>query len=265
MTQLLAEARAAWPAITCDDQEFTRRISQMSSEGSELRHASGLYLACACAAGDAAALRHFDEEIVPGIDVALRKVDTSPAFADEVKQLLRDRLLVATGAEVPARIASYAGRGPLVTWVRVAAVRIALTIKDKQRREVPSTQSEIAFLAPDQAPLDPGIAYLKRRYAAEFEAAFRDACARLSPRERTLLRLNFGDGLNIEQIGAVYAVHRATVARWIARARVQLLEQTRAALERDLKLSPSEFDSMVELVRSQIDISISQFFAATET
>jgi len=261
--ELLAEGREAWPGITCDEQEFRRRIGQMASAGADTRYATDLYLACACAAGDDVALLRFEQEVLSGIDVALRKIDPSPAFADEVRQLLRNRLLVADIEHgQPARIASYAGRGPLITWVRVAAVRAALTLIEKQRREVPATLSRIDALAP--ADVDPGIAYLKRRYAAEFEAAFRDACKGLSPRARTVLRLNFGDGLNIEQIGSVYGVHRATVARWIARAREQLLDRTRAALERRLKLSPEEFDSMVKLVRSQIDISISQFFATAE-
>jgi RNA polymerase sigma-70 factor (ECF subfamily) len=67
------------------------------------------------------------------------------------------------------------------------------------------------------------------------------------------------DGLNLDQIGAVHRVHRATVARWIAAARESLLERTRKGLEEKLQLQGSEFESLMGLVRSQLDLSIHSF------
>ena len=79
-----------------------------------------------------------------------------------------------------------------------------------------------------------------------------------------MLRLRLLDGLNIDQIGGIYGVHRATVARWIASAREQVLAGTRRELENMLDISDSEFDSLVKLVQSRIDLSISQFLQTVE-
>ena len=40
----------------------------------------------------------------------------------------------------------------------------------------------------------------------------------LSAQERTVLRLHVLDGLGTDEIGALYKVHRTTVARWQAQA-----------------------------------------------
>jgi len=82
---------------------------------------------------------------------------------------------------------------------------------------------------------------------------------RLTAEQRNLLRLHFLDGLNIEKIGAVMQVHRATVARWIAAAREEILENVRRDLNQRLRLEPSEFESLVNLVRSQLQVSILRY------
>src|SRR5438552_1509727 len=77
-------------------------------------------------------------------------------------------------------------------------------------------------------------------------------------RHRTLLRLNLVDGLNIDKIGALYGVHRATVASWIAGARDEILTATRKALQERLKLSRAEFESLMGLVVSNLEVSLSR-------
>jgi RNA polymerase sigma-70 factor (ECF subfamily) len=49
--------------------------------------------------------------------------DASATFVDDVRQALRVRLLVEAGGR--ARLADYAGRGPLRGWIGVAAARVA--------------------------------------------------------------------------------------------------------------------------------------------
>ncbi len=71
-----------------------------------------------------------------------------------------------------------------------------------------------------------------------------------------MLRYHFLQGLNIEQIGAIHSVHRATVARWLASLRKDLLESTREALARRLDVGDAEVESIMRLIRSQLDASI---------
>ena len=55
-------------------------------------------------------------------------------MVDDVKQELREKLLVASGA-LP-RIADYLGEGPLTGWVRVSATRTALNLLRRDTRNV---------------------------------------------------------------------------------------------------------------------------------
>lgn len=260
MDRLWQAGRAAWPGLEVPLDRFAAHVARHlvdatdpDAAAGEL-HAADLYLACACAAGDPAGLRLFEDQVLPQAAAALRRLDSSPAFADDVRQLLRQKLFVGDGESAP-KIADYAGRGPLVTWVRVSAVRTALNLLGSGKREQQMTSSQVAALAP---PVDdPALRYLKAQFADEFEAALARACAALTDRDRTILRLRFADELNIDQIGGLYGVHRATVARWIARIRDELFAATRNDLVGRLKLSESDFDSLLRLARSQLDLSLS--------
>jgi RNA polymerase sigma-70 factor, ECF subfamily len=142
-------------------------------------------------------------------------------------------------------------------------VRTALNLRGSGRREQPMTASQVAALAP--AVDDPALKYLKAKFADEFEVALARACAALTDRDRTILRLRFADDLNIDQIGGLYGVHRATVARWIARIRDEIFATTRRELVGRLKLSDSDFDSLLRLARSQLDLSLTAILASDKT
>jgi RNA polymerase sigma-70 factor (ECF subfamily) len=184
----------------------------------------------------------------------LKSLDSDPTFGDEVRQTVRQRLLVGTEGGGP-RLLEYAGRGPLAAWVRITLVRTGLSLRRQQNRQ----QRQLSDLQDSALATagDPELDYLRSRYRAEFEQAFRDACARLPERERAVLRLAVIDGLSVDRIGLVYGVHRATAARWLIRARTLLFEETRRLLTAALGLSPSEFGSLARLVHSQLDVQIS--------
>jgi RNA polymerase sigma-70 factor (ECF subfamily) len=63
------------------------------------------------------------------------------------------------------------------------------------------------------------------------------------------------DGLSIDEIAPMYSVHRATIARWIASAKDTVLDKTRRALMRDLKIGAAEVDSLIRLVQSRIELA----------
>jgi DNA-binding transcriptional regulator LsrR (DeoR family) len=64
------------------------------------------------------------------------------------------------------------------------------------------------------------------------------------------------DGLNGEQIGAVYGVNRSTVSRWLADAHDLLLDGVRGVLMKRDGLSSSEFESLARQLVSRLDVSI---------
>ena len=93
-----AAGRAAWPEVAVDDDHIAARLTERVRDDSEARldelHDADLYLAIALADGDKAALRVFEDKLVPQIDVALRRMRLAGGTADEVKQVLRFELLV---------------------------------------------------------------------------------------------------------------------------------------------------------------------------
>ena len=261
---LVAEGRAAWPDLPLDAKvlvEFVARhltadLAEAALDG--LRPAD-LYLACACAQGSTAAITAFDRDYMREVEIALARMRIAAPRVADVKQLVRQRLFVGGGtAGAPTsagKISEYGGRGDLRRWVRSVAVRTCLNDLRKGKREVLVDDDHlIAQHAISQD--DPEIEYMKRTYSNEFKAAFSEALTQLGPREQTLLRYHHVDGLNIDEIGAIYRVHRVTAFRWIEKAKEQLVKVTLDTLRTRLKLPADELDSVLRLIRSQIHLSI---------
>ena len=249
---------AAHPGVTLAAEAFAARAGALEVAALEA-HGADLYLAWACLAGDPIALRRFDDGVLRPASDGVRAIDRSPAFVDEVQQRVRAHLLVGDGSP---RLADYAGRGPLRAWVAVAAVRTALMMRRAQGRKREVADDDWAGALSLVATGNPELDLLKHQHADAFAAALRDAALALEPRLRAVLAMHFTEGLSIDEIGAVYAVHRATAARWVQRAKDELHATTRGLLTERLGLTPSEIERVGALVRSQLDVSLSQLFAA---
>jgi RNA polymerase sigma-70 factor (ECF subfamily) len=224
-------------------------------------HVEDLYIACACARAVPRALFEFERRFFPDVSACLGSMGLRAALCDEVKQILREKLFVERGG--PAKIVDYSGVGPLASWLRVAAIRTALSLLRKELKEAPAeTEAQLEMEAP--AP-DPELEYLKVRYQREFAESFQEAFAELPRKERNLMRLHFVDGLNIDEIGVFFRVHRSTVARWIVRCREDLQARVRKGLAARLSLSRSEVESLIGLVQSQLEVSLRTVLGASGT
>jgi RNA polymerase sigma-70 factor (ECF subfamily) len=260
LTRVWEAARAAWPDVVLEGSRFVAHLarhlpSDSSAESLEQLHLGDLYLACACAHGVPAALAAFEAHFLREVDVAVARMKLPAATVDEVRQQLRQKMLVFT-PEAPARLAAYPGTGPLVGWVRAAALWIALDLQRRGSGEAPVDDAALPFLV--EPSDDPELAYLKSTYRAEFNEAFAQALTALAPRQRNVLRLKYLDGLSIDQLGALYGVHRATAARWALAAQEALLEETRRRLTKRLRLTHSQLDSVLRLISSQLDVNLSR-------
>jgi RNA polymerase sigma-70 factor (ECF subfamily) len=173
-------------------------------------------------------------------------------------------VLAALFVGEPPGIAGYRGTGELRAWVRVVALREAYRILREQRRterrEV--AESDEGRLERAFGAHDPELEQLKVAYRVQFKHAFEQAFRDLPARDRTLLRYHLLDGLKLEQIGIVYDVSRATAARWLAQARTTLLELTRRRMGEALGFSHHELDSVMALIRSDLDVSITRLLRA---
>jgi RNA polymerase sigma-70 factor (ECF subfamily) len=261
---LVAEGRAAWPDFAIDARvvvEFIARqlTSELADAALDGLRPADLYLACACARGVPGAIAAFDRDYMREVDIALARMRIGDSRLKDVKQLVRQRLFVGGGtAGAPTsagKISEYGGRGDLRRWVRSVAVRTCLNELRKGKREVLVDDDHLIAQHAISAD-DPEVEYMKRTYANEFKAAFAEALGQLGPREQTLLRYHHVDGLNIDEIGAIYRVHRVTAFRWIEKAKEQLVKQTLDTLRARLKLPASELDSVLRMIRSQIHLSL---------
>jgi RNA polymerase sigma-70 factor (ECF subfamily) len=267
LEELLEKARTAWPTIKVDRAAFLAHVAErMPAEGTAdaavgSLHAGDLFLAFGCAVGEPHAITAFEQHFLPEVAGYVAQIDRSGAFVDEVRQRLRERLLVSDGEGGKPKISEYTGRGPLAAWLRVASVRTALNLRRGAKREVSTTEETPAMRAP---AVDPELDYLKTRYAQEFKEVFKATLGTLNRDERTVLRLHYMDGLTLDQIAVAYHVHRSTAARWLASARERIVTETKRLLSERLKANPKEVESLLAVVRSQLDVSIYKYLGKDE-
>jgi len=215
-------------------------------------HALDLYLACACAHGNAEAIAAFDKRCLGPLDRALRRMGIDPDVIAEVKQTIRSRVLVGEGGR--AEIVDFYGRGDLRGWVRVMAARHAFRMNSRARREVAIENDEL--LQRMVAPENPEIDYAKGLYRQQFKRAFEAALQALPDREQTLLRQHYIDGSTLDELATLYRVHRSTAARLLSRARTMVLEATRDQLISELQVPSQDLDSILRMIWSQIEITL---------
>jgi RNA polymerase sigma-70 factor (ECF subfamily) len=272
LVDLVDVAKGAWPDVELDPEELVVYLAERLDGHASLEdavaklerlHVGDLYLACACARGERRAVAAFDEQLLSQVAQHVRKVCQADDDVDEIRQILRTRMLVNTGDDKP-RILSYGGRGPLGGWLRVAAVRVAQDLR-RSRGAAPETDAGDETRPAEAAPMDPELAVMKARYGHHFRSALHDVLAGLPDRERNILAMSVIDGLSTDAIGALYRVNGSTVRRWLAQARERVLEEVRARLKTTLNIRPTEFDSLMVLVRSQIDLNLSQLLLRPAT
>jgi RNA polymerase sigma-70 factor (ECF subfamily) len=130
------------------------------------------------------------------------------------------------------------------------------------RRAARGARSAIELVAVLPEPKgDPELALLKREHVTHFKASFAEAVGVLDSADRLLLKQHLVERLTIDQLGALYHLHRASAARRIAKARDALLVATRIALARRLGLPPERLASVLELVASRLEASIERLLA----
>ena len=258
-----AEGCRVYPGIDLPLASFGEHAGRVAAGVFELeRHGADLYLACACAERNRQALLMFERRLLPAVDSQLHRLGVGNAQLDDIRQVLRMRLL----SEAQPRIASYAAKGPLLGWVRVVATRLALNMVDGAR-------SESARLVEDGAALDrmvaaaadPELGAIRNRFQADFQRALDESLAALTPRAKTVLRMHYLDGMNLEAIALTYRVHRATVARWLVGIRTTVMANLRERLRAGLEPTSSDFRSLAVALKDELTISLDRLLGDKPT
>ncbi|HEY2517323.1 MAG TPA: hypothetical protein VGI39_40900 [Polyangiaceae bacterium] len=246
--------RSAWPSFALPYEAFEAFFGLHVALAAPLDlHAADMYLACACARGEPAALAAFERAYAIDLARAVGSIDPGQAAVDDVLQAMRERLFVPIDGQ-PGKIANYGGRASLRTWLTAIAVRDALS-----RRRRKGEQRHEAFVPERDRRLvrgGPELEYLHRRYKGPCEEAVRSAVERLPSKQKMLLRLNLIDGMSIDQLAVMYKASRATTARWLVAARSALVEEARREMRAKLGLTASELDGLGPDLQSQLEVSI---------
>ena len=258
--RVAAEGRAAWMFAL----SLTRIAEHLGAKLPETRvldalasvEGADLWLACSCAEGDAAAIGAFDALFANDLVRAYERARTTKIALDDFVQAVRVKLM----STAHPKIRDYVGFGPLRAWVRTVATRTLLDMtRPLYLKERPTDDAKFLEVP---APTDaPDLAYAKRLYGVAMQQAIQDAAAALTPEERNVLRDHYARGLTVDQIAQLHGYHRATAARRVQRARDALLEGIRLLLAERLGLSGAELESVLRLVRSQMNVTLERVLA----
>ncbi|MBI5546182.1 MAG: hypothetical protein HY901_20015 [Deltaproteobacteria bacterium] len=133
-------AREAWPGVALEREALAAFVDlhadAVESREVRLRHTppnvKDLFLACACLHGDPKANSYLESMVAQEASTVARCVAGPPDLAPEVRRQLRRQLLTPeTG--VP-KLARYGGGSPLSRWIRMAALRLALSLRSSLGR-----------------------------------------------------------------------------------------------------------------------------------
>lgn len=253
--QRCASAAAEHSAWGVDADALIETVRAAWPEGAPPSlHVEDLTLAFACRAGNERAVAEFLRRYQATMSAEAAKVDASSTFVAEANARLRERLL-APRADAPARIGSYLGRGSLSDWVRVAAARNALNLVRDRGSDRKVRADAVSQLVGESTP---ELRYLADRYRDEVNAAVGEAFGSLQPEERNVLRLHYVDGVGLGELGVLYGVHKSTMSRRVARVRDSIMQAACEGLAERLAAPPTEVAALLELMRSQIEVTLSR-------
>jgi len=245
--------RARWPQFAVCVKDVADYSARAQLADSALEHAADVVLACACVKNVPAAVAELDRVIRDNVPMFVRRIDRNPEFAEEICQRLYVRLLAGD----PPRLATYTGSGPLLHWLRVMAVRLAI---DTKRAEPPLMNVFAATVADNLAAdgVGPELDVLRAQYGPSLLEAVSRGLGALPRRQRAVLRLYVLAHLSSDEIGRMYGVHRATVARWISAAERSVFDAVKADFRQRWGFATSDVASLARLIRSQLPLSLEE-------
>lgn len=258
LCRLLVIAEQSWPDLGLSPVLFVKHIAQCVrgqralGESLATLHVSDLYLACACSHCLPRAIVLLDKHFICHARAWVSRIQAGSSFSDEVSQTLREKLLVST-AKGQTKIAEYSGRGPLLSWLRVSALRVAIDLHRKThplKNTNNDEQSEQFLRIAPSAEVE----YIKARYQGLLGDALREALMSLSDEEHNLVRLYYTDGLSMEQVAALFGVNRSTIKRRLDDTCSRLLKEIKRCLRQHIQLTSGQLHSLVNQLLSRFEM-----------
>jgi RNA polymerase sigma-70 factor (ECF subfamily) len=261
LASLYTRGRTANPKLAVREQAFgrclARAMASPSFQGVETLAVADLYLSCACTENVRGAAAAFETRFAKIIRRAASRVLPTRDEREEAEQRARQEILGVGPAGVAPRIGEYLGHGPLDAWISVAAIRVAISLGRSESAERRLREKALA----EATGIDPERLNLKEEVRREIEPAVAAAIARLASRDRLIMGLFLVSGMTLQEIGKSLGITHQAVSKQLAKSRDQILNDIRATVAEKLKISTDELMSIMRLVASQLDGSVSQVLA----
>jgi RNA polymerase sigma-70 factor len=259
VARVWAVGKQAWPDLGLSVAKF----GEFGAHGRPLAELSpnliaDVFLAAACAQNVPGALLCFRSRMLAPVAQAVRTYDPSGPFAEEVYQRVSEAMFVG-GPDGQPKILRYQGEGPLAKYIATAARWIALRMVTSSAR----FQGEEALVDSLSRIQTQETMLLKEQHRDLFNRALVVGVRQLSDRERLVLRLNLNERVSTTRLAAMYNVSQPTVSRWIQRAAHSIFARVKELVCDELDIDTREMESLLLLMRSQIEINISQASSVT--
>lgn len=174
-----------------------------------------------CIEGDGEAWRRFVQRYAPPIAWSIRRFLAGRpgelVRGIAVEDLLQDCFLILCRDRFKV-LRRFDGRSSLASYLQMIAVHRASSRLDEQARFLRSTRPE-ERIPEEFSSEDP----LRQLTAAEQQERFREALAKLSPRERLILNWVRGEGLSYEEVGDLLNLAPNSIGPLLGRAQARLL------------------------------------------
>jgi RNA polymerase sigma-70 factor (ECF subfamily) len=263
LAEALRAARLRWPDIQLDDTVFAeavgRRCQPPTVETLERMALEDLFLAVACLHGDRVAVQTVRETLL--LPIVTTALGTIGDREEHLQALLVN--LVIGGPRSGPKLESYQARGSLRAWLRIGVIRTAKNARRTLARQ-PAWEDIAEELLPAPSGVSPERTEIRRADWRAFNEALTAALEKLDSGERRILRQHHLQGLTLEQMAAVYGIHRVTMARRLARARRQVMADVRQQLAARLDAPSSEVGRLIATVERRAEISFDRLLASRD-
>jgi RNA polymerase sigma-70 factor, ECF subfamily len=229
-------------------------------------NANDLCLAAACAKGDDAAWEDFFREYRSYLLSVARTMVSDAVAAEQLADSTFAELygLRESGGERVSKFTFYSGRGSLRGWLRAVVFQLSADHHRQSSRlvqtEEPEDMDRIAHAYEKPKPVSvTDLQYVSDRYRTAVAASLRRAISELEPRERLLLAYYYCDQMTLREIGHMFAVHEATVSRWLTKIQRRARKLLEKGLAREHHFNRREVAESIELAAEKLDITIGEF------
>lgn len=166
-------------------------------------------------------------------------------------------------AKGQSRIASYAGRGSLRTWLATIIKHRVINQNQLKSTDAVSLDS-LRHVACAEGKSEPEAALLRNRYGEAIEDSFNAAADQLNARERLVLVLRFGDEMSGVEIARMLDVHPAQITRTIKQAQLKFRTVVLTRLATHHGLSGLAIRECIALILATVETSIVRFIRKVE-